>query len=212
MLLDCHNYQKLIKYPQQSANKYLMTKEQEKELIKEAKTNVQAFDKLYRYYLPKIYSYTLNGTNNVQTAQDITSQVFLTAVEKIKQYNPNKGFTFGAWLYKIAHNKIIDHYRKYSTKKSTELNDNLITTTDNSDQEYIKSMYRNQINLTLKKLKPRYQEVIRLRFYSELDIPEIAEVLKVKPTNVSVLLFRALKAFKKEFKRKFPNSEIFESF
>ena len=70
-------------------------------------------------------------------------------------------------------------------------------------------MYQKQITYTLQRIKPRYQKVLTLRFFSELELDEISSIMKLNKKNTSVLIFRAAKSFKKKFKKLFPESEIF---
>ena len=80
----------------------------EKQLVEQAKESLQAFDALYEHYLPKIYAYILNRVANKEVAEDVTSKTFIKAMTKIQSFD-YKGYTFGAWLYKIAQNNIIDY-------------------------------------------------------------------------------------------------------
>lgn len=189
-----------------------MTHEQEIALVKQAQSNIQAFDQLYRIYVKKIFSYCYYRLASKELAEDVTGQVFLSAVEKIHTFDTTRGTKFSSWLYQNAHNKIIDTVRKHGNRNVGEPDENLVDRNVNLDQEVILSARQKQIANVLKDLKDSYQQVISLRFFSELDIPEIADVLNEKPKNVSVILHRALKSFKKEFTKSFPESEIFDSF
>src|SRR3989338_1118620 len=80
------------------------------------KGNTEAFGKLYDLYLKKIYDFLYYRTHHKQTAEDLAGTVFTKALEKIGQYNPSKA-KFSTWLYQIARNTLIDHYR---TLKFTE--------------------------------------------------------------------------------------------
>jgi RNA polymerase sigma-70 factor (ECF subfamily) len=189
-----------------------MTLFEELNLVEQAKSDLQAFNQIYEYYFGRIYAYCINRLNDQNTAQDITSQVFLSAVENIYKFNTKKNVRFGSWLYKVANSKIIDHYRKNKKAAHIDLNEVEIEDKDsiNPHQELVKIYNQKKISSVLSNLKPRYQEVIALRFYSELEIEEIAGVLDMKPRQVSVLIHRALDSFRKKFLKKFPKSEIFD--
>lgn len=185
-----------------------MTLTEELELVEKAKTNLQHFEKLYQYYFDKVYGYCINRTANHTLTEEIVSEVFLRAIEKIKKFNTKKDIRFGAWLYTTAHNLIIDNYRKNNRLKYFEDWSDFIDE-KNIEDELKVSIYQKQIVFVLTKLNPKYQKIITLRFYSELEIDELAEVFKTKPKNVSVILHRATKDFQKKFKKYFPESEIF---
>ena len=70
-----------------------------------------AFAELYDRYIKRIYRFVYAKTGHRETAEDLTGQIFLKALEKIKSFNQHRG-SFSAWLYTIARTAIIDHYRE----------------------------------------------------------------------------------------------------
>lgn len=178
-------------------------------LIEQSKTDINAFESLYDRYFAKIYAYIRSRVSTKEEAEDITSDIFLSAIKYIANFNSKKG-SFSSWLYKSAHNKIIDLYRRKgrSNQQLDEFNSPTLPD-DNFENAQIEAE-RAQVNEILIKIHPDYQLVLSLRYFSELTNPEIAEVLNCKPSNVAVIMNRALASFKKEFSKKFPKSEIFE--
>lgn len=187
-----------------------MTLEKELKLINEAKEDIDAFNKLYNHYFPKILAYCINRLSNKENAEDITSKVFLATIENIDKFDTSKGLRLSAWLYRVANNKIIDFFRKNKNKMLVGI-DNY---DDGEEIDYNKDIAltekQQQIQYILSIIKPKYREIISLRFHAQLDNEEIAQVLKIKKTHVAVILFRAIKAFKKEYLKKYPISEIFD--
>ncbi|MBN1915896.1 sigma-70 family RNA polymerase sigma factor [Candidatus Dojkabacteria bacterium] len=173
-----------------------------------AKKDIRSFDKLYEYYLPRIFAYCLNRLANRETAEDITSQVFVGAVEGIKRFDLKKRNKFGTWLYRVAHNKIVDYYRK-KKPKFFGLFGNEVEEDSDPDEKMDMSQRQKQIVIVLKKLKPRYQQIISLRFYSEMKNEEIAQTMRMKKSNVALVLHRALRAFRSQYTKMHPESEIF---
>jgi len=82
--------------------------------------DLEKFSWLYDKYIKKIYDFIYFKTTHKETAEDLTSQTFFKALEKIKTFNSDKG-TFSAWLYQIARNTVIDHYR--TMKKTVDIDD-----------------------------------------------------------------------------------------
>jgi len=185
-----------------------MEPEIEPQLIKDAQKDIKAFDRLYEMYFPKIYAYCLNRLANKEATEDVVSQVFLLTVEQIHKFNFRKSNSLGPWLYKIAHNKIIDYYRYGSNKKLTSLESVQVGYEPDFDRSLQLSDLQKKIALVLSLINPRYQEIISLKFFQELANEEIAEIIKEKPKNVAVILHRALKSFKQEFKKRYPETEI----
>ncbi|MDZ4346963.1 MAG: sigma-70 family RNA polymerase sigma factor, partial [Candidatus Binatia bacterium] len=86
--------------------------EGEQNLVEDARRgDPEAFGVLYDYYLPRIYRFVLFKVSSKEHAEDITQYAFLKAWENIRTYRP-QGHAFGSWLYRIARNAVIDHYRK----------------------------------------------------------------------------------------------------
>ncbi|MBN2016303.1 sigma-70 family RNA polymerase sigma factor [Candidatus Dojkabacteria bacterium] len=166
----------------------------EQKLVEQAKESLKAFDQLYEYYLPRIFAYVLNRTANKQISEDVTSQTFIKAMTKIKTFR-YKGFSFGAWLYRIAHNNLMDYYRKNPSLNIIDLSE--VESKDRTDKEAEKSERQAIILEALKKLPKQYQEILSLKFFEELSNEEMAEVLGCKKETLAVKLHRSLKAFKK---------------
>ncbi|MBD3363488.1 sigma-70 family RNA polymerase sigma factor [Candidatus Dojkabacteria bacterium] len=189
-----------------------MDKKTELELVEKAKKNIQAFNKLYDYYKAKVLGYCINRLSNIDIAEEITSDVFLSAVESIKDFDTKRNIRFGSWLYSVAHNKIIDYFRKKKALPLDEDYKSQISETQDLTKDLVQDEMHYKIAKILSLIKPRYQEIISLRYFAELENDEIAKILKINKNNVAVLIHRALKSFKKEFENTFPETEIFELF
>jgi RNA polymerase sigma-70 factor (ECF subfamily) len=189
-----------------------MTRDQELELLAKARQDLHAFNQLYDHYLPKIFSYCWNRLGSRELCEDVTSEVFVVAVEKLPGLKLAENATFGSFLYSIAHNKIVDYYRRHSRDFSHKLDlNNLLS--EEGQQEAESRILKQQLQLmviaVLSGLNERYQAVITYRFYSELTPEETAAAMNVKAANVNVVLHRALQAFKKQWQKTYPGTEIF---
>ncbi len=189
-----------------------MDLDRELELVEEAKTDLEAFQEIYDHYFSQIYAFCLNRVLNEEVAKDITSQVFYEAVKGVKFFNTIKRVRFASWLYKVTNNKIVDHYRRNKKEIIVEIQELEIEEERSPDQEIKEEYLQRQIAFVLDSINPRYQKILSLKFYSDLSNPEISEILNVKISQVAVLLHRSLKAFRKNFKRQYPDSEIFNLF
>jgi RNA polymerase sigma-70 factor (ECF subfamily) len=177
---------------------------EESELVKRAKKDEAAFTILYNHYFPKIYGYLFKRTGVKEITEDLVSETFLKIFTKLGEYE-DRGFSFGAWVYRIATNKLVDYYRR--TGRNKEMAVSAAENFENPDFSPLKEAERIQekrkINAVLKKLPPRYQEIINLKYFAELETVEIARALKISPGNAGVLIHRALKSFAKEYKKIF---------
>jgi len=184
--------------------------DQEQKLIISAQTSWQDFAKLYDMYFASIFKYCTNLSQQKEIAEDITSQVFLKLVDTIKTFDFNKSKSLKPLLYRMAHNLMIDYFRKNNRNIDFNEYSKNTTQTPDYDREIEITMIQRQIAIVLDELNPRYKEVITYKYFSELDTVEIAQAINVDPKQVPVILFRALEAFKKVYSKKFPQSEIFE--
>lgn len=193
-----------------------MDREQEKLLVLKAKENIEAFDELYDYFLPKIFGYILNRVGHRQEAEDLTSQTFAKVMANINRYE-DRGVSFSAWVYRIATNVIIDSARK---KKEFVMDPEIIkekvasTRTASPEESVCLLEVGEELRHCLDKLKDDYQNVLTLKFFEELDNREIAKILDCRASAVAVKVHRALKALRKEFEefKASQNDEIYVNF
>jgi RNA polymerase sigma-70 factor (ECF subfamily) len=176
---------------------------EERELVRQAQKAPDAFAELYDQYYPKIFGYVLRRSANLEAAQDITSETFLKALNKLWQFRW-RNVSFSSWLYKIATNEINQYFRKAEYKKSVSLEEleeqgfELISSHD-PESELIEAQEKLkqhqdflEIQVKIVRLPAKYQEVIALRFFEQKQIKEIAEILGKKEGTIKSLLYRAV--------------------
>lgn len=153
-----------------------------------------AFGLLYDHYQPKIYRFVFVQVGRREEAEDLTHQVFLKAWTGISGYR-DFGYPFGSWLYRIARNQVIDHYR---TKKQ-----NLpIESLDQTDEEpripsvehsVADKIQMDKVSQAIRSLKPAYRDVILMRYVEELSVRETALAIGKSEGAVKLIQHRALK-------------------
>jgi RNA polymerase sigma-70 factor, ECF subfamily len=172
-------------------------------LITKAKTDFKAFSEIYNYYFENIYSYCLNRLGNKPMAEEITSQVFLNCIYILQSQTDTPSKRIAPILYKTANKEIMNLFQSSRYKQLLEEqqnNPNRIILTDN----------QKKILLILKKLTPKYREILTFKYYSDLDDLEIAEIMDIEQEQLAVLFHRAIKEFKQMYQEKFPEDELFE--
>lgn len=179
-----------------------MNLDEELALVDKAKSDIRAFEMLYEFYYFKILAYIRNRLPNKETSEDLTAEVFIRAVENVHNFDTSKRVRFGSWLYRTAGNIVIDYIRTNKVSVDSEIF-NSIESEDRTEDLLEKEERQKIVSKLIVNLKPRYQEIISLKFFLELEDHEIAEVMKIKINNVYVTLHRALKSFEREFKRNF---------
>lgn len=158
----------------------------------------EAFAELYEAYFDKIYRYIMLKTGNQADAEDMTQQVFLKALKSLPSYKYQE-VPFSAWLYRIAHNQMVDHFRKSSKHQNCELAEEI--TPDNPDdnpqrQVELKTDIESLIKAT-RQLTKSQQEVIALRFSSDLPVAEVARLMGKSEGAVKALQHSAVVALRK---------------
>lgn len=154
------------------------------------------FGLLYDKYIKKIYDFIYFKTTHKETAEDLTSQTFLKALEKIATFNSAKG-TFSAWLYQIARNNVIDHYR--AKKENLNIDD----IWDLAGREDIERDIDSRENVAavekyLKNLKPEQRDIIIMRIWQEMPYAEMAEILGKSEDACKMTFSRAIGKLRQE--------------
>ncbi len=177
------------------------------QLIAEIRNNPAAFVQLYRRHYDAVFRYCFHRLFERHTAEDITAEVFLKVVENFGRFKGNEN-QFRNWLYKIATNAVNNHLRKTARRNTVlkgarrQIGSQVDDCGETSDKL---ALLREAVFA----LKPRYQTIITLRFFENLKLTEIAEVLASSPGTVRSQLARALAKLRKKLATEFTeNSEV----
>jgi|CXWL01.1.fsa_nt_gi RNA polymerase sigma-70 factor (ECF subfamily) len=158
------------------------------------KGNTKAFGELYDAYFSQIHKYVYYKVA-AEHVDDLVGTIFIKAWTKIKKYR-RTGFPFSSWLFRIAHNTLVDHYRTH--KQYYELEEKI--TDESMDPQALleKNLNGERVHQALRKIGKNYQEVILLKFMNDMSNDEIAQMLDTSESNVRTMQFRALKKLKAE--------------
>lgn len=156
-----------------------------------------AFGSLYDHYHPKIYRFVFLKVSRREEAQDITHQVFMNAWQSIPNYK-HLGFPFSSWLYQIARNQVIDHYRTQKKEISLEEIDlESLAGYSNPESRTDEKLELEKVRLALGQLKSDYQDVVIMRFVEELSLKETAAALQKSEGAIKIIQHRAIKELRK---------------
>ena len=159
------------------------------ELVLAAQQNPAEFKHLYSKWLKPVYRYFYFRLGNVKEAEDLTSQVFLKAYEDLPRFRSRSSFS--AWLFTIAHARVVDHYRKGSREIAID-EQNLTSTSEDPLSQAIRNNEIEQLLALLKCLDKKEQTLISLRFMAGLSYREIGQVLHKKEDAVRKSITRLL--------------------
>ena len=155
-----------------------------------------AFRYLLEFFWNDVYGFMLQRTQNENEAEDLTIRCFGKAFEKITTYN--QAFGFKTWLTTIAKNLHIDQIRKktstaFTTEAGEEVAQKIADSAPSPEDDLIRKQRLETLLNTIKNLKPRYREVIQLKYLQELSTKQMAEKLNSSESTVKVKLMRARK-------------------
>ena len=175
---------------------------QEQEIIQwienAKKGDADSFGMIYEQYADIVFRFIYSQLSNYQDAEDLTEEVFLRIWRSLGNYE-QKGVPFLAYLFRIARNAVIDHYRQTArSRQQIPLEEELVGhTQDEPEQQVVLNSDQKEIRAQLRGLREDYRNVLVLRFFSGLTNEETAQALGKTPGAVRVLQHRALAALKK---------------
>ena len=166
------------------------------QLIADARDNPSAFVQLYRRHYDAVFRYCVHRLFDRHMAEDITAEVFLKVVENLDRFKGNEQ-QFRNWLYKIATNVVNDHLRRTARRGALlkgacrQIGSQVADCGEPSTEKL--ALLRE----AMLALKPRYQTIITLRFFENLKLTKIAEVLGSSNGTIRSQLARALAKLRK---------------
>jgi RNA polymerase sigma-70 factor (ECF subfamily) len=151
----------------------------------------KAFGQLYELHVDRIYRYVYYRVGTADQAEDLTEHVFLKAWEAVPRYE-SRGLPFAAWLYRMAHNAVIDHYRASRPTTSIDETFDLEDEKQSPSDAVMAGVDRDELKLAIQRLNPDQQKVIILRFVEGLSHAEVGKIVGKSEGAVRVIQHRAL--------------------
>lgn len=159
------------------------------------------FSKIYDQCIDKIYRFIFLKVSSEEIAQDLCSETFLKAWKSYK--NNSKIDNPSAFLYRIARNLVVDHYRKKGRTQFVSLDSvPVFDSNPGIEEKAALNSDLERVRTSLIKLKEDYQNVIIWHYLDDLPIPKVAKMLEKSEQATRVTLFRALKALREEIEKR----------
>ena len=161
----------------------------------------EAFALFYNEYLEKVLRYIQYRVNDIQLAEDLTSAVFEKALTNFGKYSDKKA-SFATWIFTIARNVVIDHYRLSRKRQSVSLEEVAAQSSGEKspEEELERKDERERLHMCLAELAEDEQEIVRLKFGAELNNRQIAKMLGQSESNVGTKLYRAIRKMRSTFR------------
>ena len=144
--------------------------------IDEQREKENRLTNLYDEYFDKIARYIYVHIGDRNEAENLAGEVFLKALESLKSYK-ERGIPMQAWLYRIAHNLVVDHLRKATKLKTVPIDTVQIESREDPVATAEKHIQMERVNEAMQKLTPEQREVVRLRFFGGLSSREVGAML-----------------------------------
>ncbi len=158
------------------------------------------FAALYQEFLPRVLNYLRVRVGDEALAEELTAGAFAQAYAKRHQLR--NAAAFPGWLFRIAHNEMAQYFRRQANRGARAVDFDFLAalpTSDLAPDEVIAQQQQAQAMLrALQTLPPREQEILDLKFVAGLSNVQVAEAIGLTPSNVGVIVFRALRKLRLE--------------
>jgi RNA polymerase sigma-70 factor, ECF subfamily len=182
------------------SDKQSPTKAQLEALVVSAQAGeTAAFEALYDHFYDRIYRYVSFKAGDATAAEDITEDVFLRMLKSIGSYK-HRGHPFSSWLFRIAHNLVVDYFRKKGRDKSVPLDKVLAVVGESSvdlDNYVQTKLAMREVNAAMEDLTDLQRQVISLRFAGGLSVNETAQAVGRNENAVKALQHAGIKKLRK---------------
>lgn len=180
-------------------SKYHFTREdmqQEQILVEAAKQDPEQFRGLYNRYYERIFLYVWQRIDDKEVAHDVTSQVFLKAMQNLYKYE-FKGVPFASWLYRIAKSEVYTVLRKQQTQRTVNIDSVGMGDMVSEMDEDAYAEWMPVLSAAVAELEEDDLQMVEMRFFEKRPFKEIADILDITENNAKVKTYRILEKLKK---------------
>ncbi len=169
-------------------------------IIEAAKLNPEKFAPLYNKYYKQIFNYLYQRMDCKETAFDVTGQVFLKALTNLTNYQ-FKGVPFASWLYRIAHNEMMQLFRNLKDKRAVNADISDLKFICEEQSEPFFEEYLPALKQIISELDEEDLQLVEMRYFEKRPFKEIAEILNTTEGNAKVKMHRIIEKLKVKIKK-----------
>ena len=173
---------------------------QELQWIKRAKDDPRGFEPLYNKYYEQIFRYIYQRMDDKELALNITSQVFLKAMNNIQKYE-YRGVPFASWLYRIAKSELYQSFRDEKATRTINVDTSNLSIMIDDIEEDASEENRAVLLSAIKELNEEEVQIIELRYFEKRSFKEIGDMLEITENNAKVKAHRVVQKMKKLFNK-----------
>lgn len=162
--------------------------------------DTEAFSQLYNLYFDRVYRYARLKVGNAADAEDVTAVVFLSAWRTIDRFSPKHELSFAGWLFRLAHNTLVDRYRRMRETVSLDSigHESLgVDAFPGPEAELEWRLTLAELHEALLALTEEQREVVLLRFVEGLSAREVGDIMGKQEGTVRGMQFRAIEALRR---------------
>jgi len=170
-------------------------RDNEQEMVEAAKKRPEAFEPLYKKYFEPVYRFVYQRLDDMDTAKDITQQVFINAMVNLSKYE-YRGLPFSSWLYRIAINELNKLFNKNKAHRTLNIETEGLEEMMEEMQEDRFEEYYPLLEKAMLDMDPENLAMLEMRFFEKRSFKEIGEILDITENNAKVRLYRLLDKIK----------------
>jgi RNA polymerase sigma-70 factor (ECF subfamily) len=159
-----------------------------------------AFGELYNRYFDRVFRYVRLKTGNTVEAEDVVAAVFLNAWRMIDRFSPKHEASFAAWIFRLAHNALVDRYRRMREVASLDVAVDPVVGHElyvNPEAELEWRLTIAELHQALRSLTDEQREVVLLRFVEGLSAREVGKIMGKREGTIRGMQFRAIEALRR---------------
>lgn len=186
-----------------TAEKSSIDERTDEELVALVLKNPDVYVFLVERYETRLLRYIMRISGATkEDCEDLLQEVFLSAYRYLNDFDQD--LKFSSWIYRIAHNKVISHFRKITARPKTTTYEgdsqllNILASEDDIGRDLERKYTAEEVNNVLGQIDEKYREVLVLKFLEEKDYKEISDILEKPMGTVATLISRAKKQFKEK--------------